>query len=209
MLLVESCQQPEEKTTVTAPITPAVFSIEGLWSKDSAGLLTNHGYLFSSDGTFQEIGSVISGTWQMPSMDSIMIYDQEHEHSFLLKAERQDMIKLTDSNQSANYRRVPFGMNEKPDILNGFSGTLSSFRPDREYQVQIPPCKMVEILLHSEDTLIGFVLTRARDNIITKPVRNWKSVLVNGGEFKLTLMHNKPGKLTADGSEYDLKVMAY
>jgi hypothetical protein len=176
------------------------FSLPGLWSSDSAGYLTNTGYLFNADGTFQKVAEEVTGSWELLGADSLIVNEGKTSHT--IRIEKQDVdhvqfIASMEDGSSKLYRRVPFGMKDEPDM------------PERNYSITIPSTKMVELLMHCQDSLVGFFLSDEKHLLTPLPVRHWKSVIVNGGTFQLKLHYAQPHKLTDEGLEYDVKLMSY
>lgn len=212
-VLFYACSNTTNETRDTEPSVSSApaFSLEGLWSRDSAGYLTNRGYLFNPAGDFQEVASSGSGSWELNAADSLVLTENEKSYSLLIEKQDADHIRLKAVNDGMTslYRRVPFGMKDQPDILTGYSGSLSKLMPERTYTLNIPSTKMVEVLMQCEDTLAGFMILDDNHVLTPRPVQRWKSVIINGGAYRLKLMHAKPGKLTDQGVEYDVKLMTY
>ncbi|MFM7218074.1 MAG: hypothetical protein ACKO1U_08660, partial [Bacteroidota bacterium] len=82
-------------------------------------------------------------------------------------------------------------------------------RPGRNYPLQLPAIKLIELRMQSDDPEIGFQVFEKGAARSAAFQREWKSVVVDPAGFSMEISHRHPERLDTSGTDFDLKVMAY
>ncbi|MFM9028675.1 MAG: hypothetical protein ACKOQ6_11890 [Bacteroidota bacterium] len=205
-------QNSERPNTEQGNVISLADMLNGLWSLDSSGFLTNHGFLLQSDGFCIAVGENKAGTWAISNSTDIEInwdVDTADCTSYKLLKMETDRMTLTSEGVEQLFRLVPFGMGEQAQVLSGFAGNLNKMRPEREYQLMLPSAKLIELRIESEDQAIGFEVFEKERPLGSKRSRTWKGVIVDPVGIKIKVSHSNPSSLDKEGFDYDLKVMGY
>lgn len=183
--------------------------IYGLWSLDSGNLLTNEGFLFSADGRLDFIASEFSGTWELPSTDTMLIkwadYNEEKITTYRIDSLSDSRMFLSDGKKNLKLRRVPFGVNKTETVLNGFAGTLTSGET-KDYDITLPSVKKIRIRLKSENVKIKFSMYDGTKEIASN-IQDWTGIVIRGGKYKVSVI--LPHERISESVDFDLKVMSY
>jgi hypothetical protein len=208
-----SCTQPKKETSVpeenrTDDRSALLQSfLNGLWSLDSGNILTNDGFLITPDGNISFVASEITGTWQTPSLDSLVISladSQQRTISYTIDSINENQMILSIGQKHFLYRKVPFGMDPQVTVLTGFSGTIFPGNR-REYNVSFPSGKKVGLKLATKNPSLKFSLADDKKQL-AENVQEWTGILVRGGDYKVLL--NFP-QSKVESAEFDLKVLSY
>ena len=185
--------------------------IYGLWSMDSGNSLNNQGFYFKNDGTFDFVGSDQSGEWELNSNDTIKISYSTFRESYILHYKidslNTDKLIIHDSDGTYLFRKVPFGMNNEGNVLQGFAGSLASGE-EKEYNVDLPATKKITLKLSSPDSTITFRLYDGSNELTSAPLHAWTGIIIRSGKYRAVVSKPKNPKSIGDG-DFDLKVIGY
>lgn len=209
-----SCSNPKEESQTTAPAPASDAAallqsfISGLWSLDSGNILTNEGFLILPDGSFTFVASEITGTWETPSADTLVVkysdYYEDKQIRYTIDSISESKMILSMDNKKYIFRKVPFGIDPNETILNGYSGTLSA-GTGRSYEINLPAGKKIGLKLTTTNPSIKLSFFEG-DHEIAKDVQNWAGILIRGGKYRITLNMPKGNEQYAD---FDLKVISF
>ncbi len=207
------CSVPNhsEENNVTRTSLRLEQVLPGVWSIDSAGQLTNTGFYFRDDGSVEFAGTDKSGRWLVIGDDQFCISLMNGStdtltESFAVDSVTADRLAVKGREVAFLLRKVPYGEGIEQNVLSGFMGRLTRVVSEKNYTVSIPSSKKITIELKSQDPALAFELLSPSGPMTLTPVRSWSSVVILGGEFSLKIKSSDPSRLTADGSEFDVKV---
>jgi len=201
----------QEHTDTISMIRNFIF---GLWSQDSNQMLSNEGYYFMPDGTFNLVASEYTGEWELRAKDSLVLSYTNWRSQPKIEVMHVDSLNdqymvLGDDSGKYVFRKVPFGKNPEGIVLNGFKGSLNDFLPVKRYPFELPSARQLSIDLTCNDTNVAFRLFAYDREITSAPMKHWEGILVLGGKyFAQVSFLNKPKK-DIDDVEFDLRVKGY
>ncbi len=179
----------------------------GLWSLDSQNILNNEGYFFKPDGTVDFVASEYQGNWELVGTDSIKLkyafFDSDYEQGFHIDSLSEARMVLSDSDGTHLFRKVPFGINTEETVISGYSGTLNPGFP-KQYSFTIPSAKKLRIALSTNSENVKLKIYDSYGELTSTPVKDWQSIMVRSGEYKIVVDYVEPAKGTPE--EFSLKV---
>ena len=179
----------------------------GLWSLDSQNILNNEGYFFKPDGTVDFVASEYQGNWELVGTDSIKLkyafFDSDYEQGFHIDSLSEARMVLSDSDGTHLFRKVPFGINTEETVISGYSGTLNPGLP-KKYSFTIPSAKKLRIALSTNSENVKLKIYDSYGELTSTPVKDWQSIMVRSGEYKIVVDYVEPAKGTPE--EFSLKV---
>jgi hypothetical protein len=218
--LIYSCtERPKIPESVVEEKSDSAKIVEqfiyGLWSMDSGNTLYNEGFFFRPDGTVDLVGSETTGKWRFNGKDSIVLSFDSYKANTAMNTTNDSFLKidsitdsrmiLSDESGTHLFRKVPFGMNNEGTVIQGFAGELSP-GDKKEYSFDLPPAKKVSIKLKA-DSAILFRVFDQKDELTSLPVREWTSIMIMGGKYKIEVQNSSSKKSGDEG--YDLKILVY
>lgn len=186
------------------------FTIHGLWSRDSSGMLTNSGYYFDNNSNVFVTASEVKGNWNITKQDSLELKFEMHGEQKLkykLDVIDQSNIQLSDQSDKHLYRRVPFGINDEGIVLQGFSGELNQTKEKNHY-FNISSSKKIKLQLNSTNTSLALGVFDEERELTNSPVREWTAILIRSGKYRVRIF-DEAQKGRENVRSYDLKVIAY
>ncbi len=213
-LLCCSPAKEESKEVSSVSDTTQIINtfICGLWSMDSGNTLNNQGFYFRNDGTVDFVSSEFSGNWKLIGTDSLKIeyniWTDNHQYTIKIDSLSESRMVLSDSDGQTVYRKVPFGMNNEGNVIQGFSGYISPGQ-SKEYKVDLPPAKKIMLKMACPDSSVTFRLFDDREHEITSTsVHSWAGILIRTGKYKILLSKPLKSKMNEE-ADFDLKVMVF
>jgi hypothetical protein len=184
----------------------------GLWSEDSGNTLSNSGFYIRNDGTIDMALDDASGSWELVGLDTIKIkfpgLNKVYESNMIIDSLSEDRMVLHDSDGIQVFRKVPFGINNEGQVIQGFSGYVSP-GTNKDYFFEMPPAKKVMLKMYCPDSSVTFRLYDDREMEITSTgVRNWAGIVIRSGKYHIALTKPKDSKLKEE-ADFDLKVLVY
>jgi hypothetical protein len=215
ILFIYSCSSgPKDPVSETneqksANDTIAIMNsfIPGLWSLDSQNILNNEGYFFKPDGTVDFVASEASGEWELIGTDSLKLkytyFDATSESSFHIDSLTESRMVLSDSDDAYLFRKVPYGVEISESVIAGYSGQLTPGN-SREYSFMIPSAKKLRIALNTASDNVRLKVFDERSELTSVPVKDWQSIMVRSGNYKILVDFVDPKKARAE--DYSIKV---
>lgn len=199
----------ESETGVSVNDTTQIIQsfVCGLWSLDSQNILNNEGYFFKPDGTVDLVASEYQGNWEVVGTDSIRLkysfFDSAYEQKFHIDSLSEARMVLSDTDGTHLFRKVPFGINAEETVISGYSGTLNPGFP-KEYLFTIPSAKKLRIALSTTSENVKLRVYDTRGELTSTPVKDWQSIMVRSGEYKIVIDYLDPSKGKVE--DFSLKV---
>jgi hypothetical protein len=185
--------------------------IYGLWSMDSGNSLNNEGFYFKTDGTVDFVGSDISGEWELKSKDSIKVsysyFRSDFKLYYKIDSLNNNRMIIHDSDGTYLFRRVPFGINNEGNVLQGFAGSLSP-GDEKEYMLNLPSTKKIALKLSSTDSTITFRLFDGGNELTSAPLHAWTGIIIRSGKYRAVVSKMKNSPIKGEG-KFDLKVIVF
>ena len=185
--------------------------IYGLWSLDSGNILSNEGYYFRPDGTVDFVASEQSGKWSLNKVNKLTIsvpaLNQEYLTEFNIDSISLDRMRLTSENKTHLFRKVPFGMDNEGNVLQGFSGSIA-VGESRSFSFNIPSAKKIALRLNSDSPDVLFHIYRDDKEISTTGLREWSAIMIRSGRYE-AIVTKGAKSVDKNPSDFDLKILGY
>lgn len=214
---IYACQNGTNKETATSEqnknANETIFIqniIFGLWSLDSNQSLTNVGFYFQPDGIIDFVGVDQRGEWKLNGSDQLEINYQSNKQPihtvFHLDSLTESQMILTDSDKTFLYRKVPFGIEQHENVLNGFHGSIQSGQ-QKQYSFSLPSAKKIRITLISQDENIKMRVYDDERELTLLPLKDFQSIMVKSGKYKVVI--SKDFSKNNEMEDFDVKVLAW